>query len=67
VYILLALFLGLLGIHDFYAGHIGSGVFFLLVTLLLGWLVVPLGICAFIIFIELFTVTTDGHKQKMIW
>ena len=34
IYIMLALFLGPLGIHDFYAGYIGSALFILLVNLL---------------------------------
>ncbi len=33
-YILLALFLGTLGIHNFYAGYTGKGVAQLLITLL---------------------------------
>ena len=36
-YILLGLFLGGLGIHNFYAGEKGKGIGKLLVTLLLGW------------------------------
>jgi hypothetical protein len=34
VYILLAIFLGGFGVHDFYAGHIGNGVMLLLFTLI---------------------------------
>lgn len=67
VYVLLALFLGLLGIHDFYAGHTWSGVAFLLCTIFLGWLVVPLFIGVILIFIEMFTVTADGAKLPMKW
>ena len=33
-YILLAIFLGYLGVHNFYAGYIGKGVAQLLITLL---------------------------------
>ena len=36
-YILLGLFIGTLGIHNFYAGYNGRGIAQLLVTLLLGW------------------------------
>ncbi len=42
VYILLALFLGSFGIHNFYAGYIGRGLAQLLITLFLFWLIVPL-------------------------
>lgn len=40
-YILLGLFLGGLGIHNFYAGYIGKGIAQLLVTLFLWWLFFP--------------------------
>ena len=58
-YVLLALFLGTLGIHNFYAGRAGSGVAQLLITLLtcgIGGLVT--GLWALI---EACAVTTDGH------
>ena len=41
-YILLGLFLGCLGIHNFFAGFAGKGVAQLLITILTGWLIVPL-------------------------
>ena len=61
IYILLGLFLGSLGIHNFYAGRTGEGVAQLLITLFLGWLY---GIGFLIVFIwvisEICTVTVDG-------
>ena len=60
-YILLGLFLGGLGIHNFYAGRVGAGVGQLLISLLLGWLVFPLFIVWLWVIIELFAVTTDGN------
>ena len=62
VYILLALFLGGLGIHNFCAGYTGKGVAQLLITLLLSWwLVFPiLGIWIWVI-IEICTVTQDAQ------
>lgn len=60
IYIILALFFGFLGVHNFYAGRIGVGVAQLLTVLLLGWFVVGFVIVFFWILIELFTVTKDG-------
>jgi TM2 domain-containing membrane protein YozV len=37
-FILLGLFLGCFGIHNFYAGYTGKGIAQLLITLFLGWL-----------------------------
>lgn len=45
--IILCLFLGLLGIHDFYMGNNGRGVAKLLIILLLGWLYIGFFINAF--------------------
>lgn len=60
VYIILGLFLGSLGIHNFYAGRTGKAVTQLLITLLLGWLVLP-AVAVFIwVIIEICTVTKDG-------
>lgn len=60
VYIILGLFFGLLGIHNFYAGRLGIGVAQLLVTCILGWFVVGIVITAIWVLIEMFTVTHDG-------
>lgn len=60
VYIILGLFFGLLGIHNFYAGRLGIGLAQLLVTCILGWFVIGLVITAFWAIFELFTVTHDG-------
>ena len=42
VYCILALTLGVLGIHDFYAGYAGRGVWKLIIAVGLGWLIIPL-------------------------
>ncbi len=60
-YIVLALFFGTLGIHNFYAGRTGSGIFQLLITLFLGWLIVPLFIVVFWVLIEIIAVSKDGN------
>lgn len=62
-YILLAFFLGSLGIHNFYAGRTGCGVAQLLITLLsCGTLS---GISGLWALIEMFTVSRDGHGVPM--
>lgn len=65
LYVLLGLFLGFLGIHDFYAGRIRWAMSHLLFTIFLGWLLVPLVLLAFVIFIELCVVTRDGRGNPM--
>lgn len=63
-YVLLGLFLGGLGVHNFYAGRTGAGVFQLLITLLTGWLIFPLGIVGLWVLIEICVVTTDGSGRR---
>lgn len=65
VYIILGLFLGLFGIHNFYAGYNGSAVAQLLITLLTGWLLFPLILVALWVIIELIVndVSADGKKM----
>jgi TM2 domain-containing membrane protein YozV len=60
-YILLGLFLGGLGIHNFYAGYTGRAVAQLLITLLTGWLIVPILIVGIWVLIEVITVTSDAQ------
>ena len=60
-YILLGFFLGGLGIHNFYAGETGKGTTKLLLSLLLGWLIVPLIIVGIWTIIEICTVKTDAN------
>jgi TM2 domain-containing membrane protein YozV len=54
--IILALFLGGLGIHKFYLGQTGLGI----VYLLFFWTFIP----AFIAFIEAFTISQSIHKMN---
>lgn len=64
-YILLAFFLGALGVHNFYAGYSGKGVAQLLLTLFLFWtVVVPIAVWIWII-IEMCTVDTDAYGNRM--
>ena len=65
-YILLALFLGGLGIHNFYAGYTSKGVAQLLLTLLLFWtILVPLAVWIWTI-VEMVTVDHDAEGNPMM-
>lgn len=59
-YIMLGLFLGMLGIHNFYAGYTGRGLAQLLLNLLLFWtIVVPIGVAVWVI-VEICTTLQDA-------
>ena len=60
-FILLGVFLGTLGIHNFFAGYTARGVAQILVTLLVGWLIVPWIAVAIWNLVEVITVTKDAH------
>ena len=60
-YVLLGLFLGWFGIHNFYAGYTGKAVAQLLITLFIGWLLLPLLALSVWILIEICTVTQDAQ------
>lgn len=58
-YVLLGLFLGNLGIHNFYAGYSSKAVTQLLLTVFLCWtIVVPIGVAIWVI-VEICTITQD--------
>jgi TM2 domain-containing membrane protein YozV len=65
-FVLLGLFLGCLGVHNFYAGYTGKGVAQLLITIFLGW-VFGLGILITGIWalIEIIAVSTDVNGMQM--
>ncbi len=63
VYVLLAFFLGTLGIHNFYAGYIARGLAQLAITLFLGWLYLPLLFVAIWVLAEIFFVNRDADGQ----
>lgn len=64
-FVLLGVFLGGLGIHNFYAGYVGKGIAQLLLNLFLFWtIVVPLGVTIWII-VELCTVDQDSNGNRM--
>ena len=66
VYILLALFLGVLGIHNFYAGYKSKGIKQLLCTfpgiLLLG---IPTLICGIWVLVDICTVSQDADGKPV--
>ena len=64
-YIVLGLFLGGLGIHNFYAGRIGSGIAQLLITIFTFWLIIPIFIIWLWVIIEVIVVNRDGRGQPM--
>lgn len=61
VYCVLAFFLGAIGVHKFYAGRIGSGVLYLL----LSWTFIP-AIIAFIEFIVALTKKADNNGNIIV-
>jgi TM2 domain-containing membrane protein YozV len=65
-FVLLGLFLGGLGIHNFYAGYTGKGVTQLLITLLAGWLILPLALIGLWVLIEIITETKDAQGIRFI-
>ena len=65
-FVLLGLFFGMMGIHNFYAGHAGRGIAQLLITLFLWWLIVPIFVVAFWVLIEVCVVNRDGNGRRMV-
>lgn len=61
IYLLLAFFLGHLGIHDFYAGYTQTGVIKLIITLLIGWLIIPLIAVEIWVICQMITVRIDAN------
>ena len=66
IYIILGLFFGLLGIHNFYAGYLGRGFIQLLLVAVLGWFVVGLVIVGIWVIVELFTINKDAAGDAMV-
>lgn len=63
IYIILGLFFGLLGLHNFYARRFGVAVSQLLVMLIFGWVIVGIVVTAIWVLIELFVITKDGEAR----
>lgn len=63
-YVLLGLFLGCLGIHNFYAGYTGKAVAQLLIMIFTGWLIIPWIVVAIWALVEICTVTQDAQGNQ---
>jgi hypothetical protein len=62
-FILLGVFLGLFGIHNFYAGYTGKALTQLLLNLFLFWtVIVPLGISIWVL-VEVITISHDAQGR----
>ena len=61
VYVLLALFFGPLGIHNFYAEYYGRGAAQLLICIFFGWLILPILILWIWNLFEIFAVKQDPN------
>jgi TM2 domain-containing membrane protein YozV/RNA polymerase subunit RPABC4/transcription elongation factor Spt4 len=65
LFIILGLFLGCLGVHNFYAGYYTKGAIQVAITVVLGWMIVGLVITALWALLEIITVTADADGQRM--
>lgn len=65
IYVILGLFLGTLGIHNFYAGRFLWGAVQLVYTLLLGWMILTLIPIWIWNLLEIFMISKDGHGVPM--
>lgn len=65
-YVLLGLFLGFLGIHNFYAGYLGRGIAQLLICIFIGWMVFPLVILFVWTLVEVITITQDANGNRLV-
>ncbi len=66
IYILLAIFLGQLGIHNFYAGRTKAGVIQLVLTVVFCWTaIVPLAVWIWAI-IDIIKITEDANGVTMV-
>ena len=65
VFIILGLLFGMLGFHNFYAGYYVRGLIQLLITVLTGWLIIPLLVLAPCVVLELFLVKKDANGFEL--
>lgn len=62
IYILLAIFFGGLGVHNFYAGYSGRGLAQLLIFLFTGWLIIPAIAVGIWVLVEICIITRDAEN-----
>lgn len=67
VYAMLALLLGMLGIHDFYIGKTTEGLIKLLLNIFLCWTIIVPVIIFFITIIEAFIIDKDKQGYPLYW
>ena len=67
VYALLAILLGFIGVHNFYAGRVVRGLIQLAISVAGSALVFPLALVWLWAIIEIGAVSTDGSNVPMIW
>jgi TM2 domain-containing membrane protein YozV len=65
-YVVLGLFLGALGIHNFYAGYKSTAIIQLVLTVLLGWTIVPLLAVLIWVVIDLCMVKEDADGNPLL-
>ncbi len=65
-YVLLGLFFGTFGLHNFYAGRHSRAVWQLILTMLTGWLIIPWIVVAVWSVIDICTITTDGNGASFV-
>lgn len=63
IYVLLGLFFGLFGVHNFYAGYSGRAFAQLLITVFLFWLIIPLICVGVWVVVDLIITTQDSTGQ----
>ena len=66
VYILLGIFLGYLGVHNFYAGYVKRAVIQLLLSVLLCWTFIVPAIVFIWVIIDICTVDRDANGNWMV-
>ena len=64
IYVILGIFLGVLGIHNFYAGRTYRGLGQLLTTIFVGWMMLPLFAVWVWSIVDICAITTDGEGVK---
>ena len=66
-YILLGVFLGAFGVHNFYTGRTSRAVGQLLISLLTGWLIIPLLAVQVWAIVDVCTINTDSNGALMAY
>lgn len=65
IYVILGIFFGLLGIHNFYAGRFLQGAIQAVLVIVTGILIVPAVLVLIWVIVELFVVRTDGAGRPL--